>query len=353
MPSIAQLKEAVDDLEALTSVHAGNDNESGLWRRFALAAEEAAGASTSANETLTGYMLRTALALESVAGTTGAEENVSHQGLLKRIVDALEVQAGAVTTGSLEGRLVVAAANATFFEVLDLAPVVWLEPSDLATVFSDDAGTTPAAVDGVVGRLADKSGNNLHATQAATKPTLRQSGAVYGVEFDAVDDFLVIPDTGDLLDFGQGSFLVAMALRLVASNDFRVLFGKGSNASANHLRFFIQPNERQDIFWGNDVQAYTEANFSVPAASDAVVMWGVDAVGQTAFYSSDATEHAPAVTLSGTGANALAARIGCDTAGNYRTAFTMHGLVVLNTFPSAGERVNLRKYLAGLQGRSP
>lgn len=156
MPSPAQLKLAVDDLEALTSVHAGNDNLPGLWRRFALAAEEAAGASTTANETTTGYMLRSALALESIAGTSGAEENVSYEGLLKRIVDALEVQAGGATTGSLEGRLVVAADNAEFWSPA-MFPV-WLDPSDTSTLWQDAAGTTPATADNDPVRRVDNKG---------------------------------------------------------------------------------------------------------------------------------------------------------------------------------------------------
>jgi hypothetical protein len=66
----------------------------------------------------------------------------------------------------------------------------WWDFSDLSTVFSDSAGTTPASVDGVVGRVTDKSGNGLHFTQGTTslKPLLRQAGALYYLEFDGVDD---------------------------------------------------------------------------------------------------------------------------------------------------------------------
>lgn len=91
-----------------------NATPPGYWKRIAAASETASSTSSSANADLTGYMLRTAVALESVAGTTGAEENANYPGLLKRIVDALEVQAGAVLVGSLGYRAWQGFTNAVF-----------------------------------------------------------------------------------------------------------------------------------------------------------------------------------------------------------------------------------------------
>ena len=42
---------------------------------------------------------------------------------------------------------------------------IWLDPSDLAGMSQDAAGTVPAAVDAPVGRIADRSGRGNHATQ--------------------------------------------------------------------------------------------------------------------------------------------------------------------------------------------
>lgn len=66
----------------------------------------------------------------------------------------------------------------------------WYEISDLSTVWEDSAGTIPASVDGVVGRITDKSGRGRHATQATTanKPTLRSGGGLYWLEWDGFDD---------------------------------------------------------------------------------------------------------------------------------------------------------------------
>jgi hypothetical protein len=47
-------------------------------------------------------------------------------------------------------------------------PGIWLDPSDLTTMFTDTAGTTQAAVGQAVARINDKSGNGFHATQSTT-----------------------------------------------------------------------------------------------------------------------------------------------------------------------------------------
>jgi hypothetical protein len=59
----------------------------------------------------------------------------------------------------------------------------WYEVSDLSTLWQDTAGTTPASVDGAVGRIDDKSGNGRHLTfTGASAPTLRQVGGVFYIE---------------------------------------------------------------------------------------------------------------------------------------------------------------------------
>lgn len=103
---LAQVASHFRDLSSVANT--SNGGETGYWREIALSAEAIAGVSNVANSGEQGYMLRTALALESIAGTSGAEENENYPGLLKRIVDALEVQSG-VGVGSLEYRFLLAA----------------------------------------------------------------------------------------------------------------------------------------------------------------------------------------------------------------------------------------------------
>lgn len=68
----------------------------------------------------------------------------------------------------------------------------WYDPSDLTTMWQDSGGTTPAAVDSPVGLIHDKSGNANHLSQStdANRPTLRESGGLYYLEFDGTNDRL-------------------------------------------------------------------------------------------------------------------------------------------------------------------
>jgi hypothetical protein len=82
---------------------------------------------------------------------------------------------------------------------LSLSPALWLDPSDLSTLFQDSAGTTPVTADGhPVGKILDKSGNGYHASQstASKRPLYRTSGGLSWLEFDGVDDSLSLSGSG-------------------------------------------------------------------------------------------------------------------------------------------------------------
>lgn len=87
---------------------------------------------------------------------------------------------------------------------------VWYDPSDLSTMFKDAAGTQPVTTNGdPVGRVLDKSGNNGHATQtvSAARPVYRTDGFLHWLEFDGVDDCLILPPT---LNLNAGGMYFAM-----------------------------------------------------------------------------------------------------------------------------------------------
>lgn len=70
----------------------------------------------------------------------------------------------------------------------------WYDPSDLTSLFQDSAGTTPVTAAGQpVGLMRDKSGNNNHATQpaAGSRPILRNTSALWYLQFDGIDDFML------------------------------------------------------------------------------------------------------------------------------------------------------------------
>lgn len=79
-------------------------------------------------------------------------------------------------------------------------PGIWLDPSDLSTLFQDAAGTQPVTAPGQpVGCVLDKSGQGHHAVQpaAGARPVWRidAEGRPH-LDFDGNDDFLTSPLTG-------------------------------------------------------------------------------------------------------------------------------------------------------------
>lgn len=70
---------------------------------------------------------------------------------------------------------------------------LWHDPSDIATLYQDSAGTTPVtAVTQPVGKELDKSGRVNHALQATSgaRPTYNSASGVKFLTFDGVDDAL-------------------------------------------------------------------------------------------------------------------------------------------------------------------
>lgn len=91
----------------------------------------------------------------------------------------------------------------------------WYDPSDLSTMFQNSDGTTAVAVGDPVGYIADKSGNSNHAIQAtsAKRPTLRESGGLYYLEFNGAQGL-----TTSNIDF-TGTDTMSSFLGVTKDND--------------------------------------------------------------------------------------------------------------------------------------
>lgn len=77
------------------------------------------------------------------------------------------------------------------FTPLLLSPAVWYDVAPAyCYVERTGGGTTLSSIDGVVGTIRDRSGNDRHwvATSDAARPLLKQSGALYYLQFDGADD---------------------------------------------------------------------------------------------------------------------------------------------------------------------
>lgn len=146
---------------------------------------------------------------------------------------------------------------------------VWFDPSDLTTLFQDDAGTTPVTADGdPVGLMLDKSGNGNHASQsvAASRPFYRPDGA-FG-DYDGVDDFLDtnVTEMGSTRLFcgPSDSFFIATCFKLNPNNSGTLVAkgGDGTSGRTFHALFsevrsagnpyFILRGRVTDTNWGLD-----------------------------------------------------------------------------------------------------
>ena len=108
---------------------------------------------------------------------------------------------------------------------------VWYDPSDLTTMFQDEAGTVPVTAHGqTVRKLLDKSGNDQHLIGNAT---FQEVAGVRTLFFDGSTNYFT--GTADLGSSGNCSMIMAVDMRESDSNDWPLNFnGTGTNS----FRFF-------------------------------------------------------------------------------------------------------------------
>ena len=142
----------------------------------------------------------------------------------------------------------------------------WYDPSDLATLYQDSAGTTPVATDGdPVGLMLDKSGNGNHATQSSSdlKPIYRTDGTLHWLEFDGFDDTMLSLTTLPL-QYGQTA-IAGVSIPSTGDGSTRAVFGLHSGTSyfGIHLRRDIVRPAATNRFSGGAPTIVAAGNASV------------------------------------------------------------------------------------------
>jgi hypothetical protein len=114
---------------------------------------------------------------------------------------------------------------------------VWYDPSDFSTMWKDTAGTDPVtAVDDVVARIDDKSGNGKHATQGtlASRPILKEAGGKYFLLFDGSDDSMATA----AIDFSATDEMSVFAgVRKLSDAAFAAVAELSASSAANNGAF--------------------------------------------------------------------------------------------------------------------
>lgn len=112
-----------------------------------------------------------------------------------------------------------------------LSPIVWTAENDTSTmtIARDGNGSAPA-VDGLVGRCIDQSGNDRHciAEDDASRPTLKSHGGVLMPEY-ADDDTMDI----DVSTATMSDVTVICLTHIPASDTSFILFNAGDGASSS------------------------------------------------------------------------------------------------------------------------
>lgn len=146
----------------------------------------------------------------------------------------------------------------------------WYDPSDISTLFQDSAGTTPVTASGdPVGKMLDKSGNGLHATQSTSgkRPIYTVSGSLAYLAFDATDDCLTVANSKGSFKFmhsTQGTLCAGARFGATSDpNTYSVLTGNNGDTDNGTVGF--------DVF-------YDDRSSNVPSCNNAVIV-GVSSGG--------------------------------------------------------------------------
>lgn len=226
----------------------------------------------------------------------------------------------------------------------------YFDPSVLSSLFQERTGgsaTTPAVVDGVVGTMLDLSGNGNHATAPsdAARPILKQSGGLYYLQFDGVNDCLVF-DGSDLVGT---TYTVAAAWEQLTdpTGVNRIVIG-GTTAVNNAAMLIGWPAVNTTIRFGHfgNVINYTTAGLwgSSPRNVATGLLTGTGKVLRT--NGVQRATDAVSTQLSGFAGAAI---------GRIQTTFAdvaFYGAIGRDTTTTGGDLTDLEMYLARKSGVS-
>jgi len=231
----------------------------------------------------------------------------------------------------------------------------WYDPSDITTLFQDDAGLTPVTADGqTVGKMLDKSGNGNHATQAnsAKRPTYKTSAGLSWLKFDGVDDSMA---TGNI-DFTAGdkmSVFVGTAKDSDAASG-NVMELSGTIGISNGAFRLTAPenNGLPNYAWrsrGTSIATLTVVTFTAPITN---IITGVgDISGDSALLRIDGVQVGESTTNQGTGNyGTYPLYIGSRAGTSFFFNGKIYGLITRGTVSSADEISDTESYLAEKSG---
>ena len=213
---------------------------------------------------------------------------------------------------------------------------MWLDPSDMSTLFQDMNGNLPAAIGMPVGRINDKSGGGWNIIQgtSSARPILQQDagGRLY-LQFDGVNDRMFSPTFA----LGSGWDRVS-AIRQTNWLNGRRLFGGGGTAGILQQ---TSANPTLGLFDGS----IAAANAQAPLGTAAVIF------ERHAGASSLLAVNNGAPVSGNPGSNqATSVSLGADPAGTSAAAFHFYGFCLVKPTLSEAQLGALRSFYAAKAG---
>lgn len=225
--------------------------------------------------------------------------------------------------------------------------VQWFDPSDSSTVTLNGSN---------VFQLADKSGNNHHATQFSfgNQPLL-DVAALNGfdaVSFDGSDEELDLPDPGGITGSQNRSLFLVFENDSISNNQAIISYGSASTGRSFHLVTRGSSNKLGIGTWNNDYNSTGLSPGTSPHVG-AVILNGT-ALGDCTLYLDGLGEAASG------GSNVNTSAVGSSKIGSTHGNDDMDGrigeIILYSTALSAADRHKVEGYLAhkwGLQSILP
>ena len=225
----------------------------------------------------------------------------------------------------------------------------WYDPSDLSSMKQISDGTVDAAVDSPVGYIEDKSGNGNTAIQATAndRPTLREAGGLYYLEFSGAQGL----QTASVDFTGTDEMTVASACRKTGTGS-QVVAELSSNVGTNDgaFRLFATNTIWRYSSKGSNVVNGTASSYTSPTTNVLVATSNISDDQLT--FRVDGNQEANPTTDQGSGNYGdYVINIGSrDNAASLQLTGFMYSMVIRNVVSSAADIANIETYLAGKSG---
>lgn len=241
---------------------------------------------------------------------------------------------------------------------------LFLEASDISTMFQSGAAATDMCVDGgVCGSVLDKSGNNFHLTSVAddtTRPSWNYNAGLPYLGFDGSNDLL--RRDSNLGMYSGGPFSAFIAARSATPGTSATLVTEGASASGNQFVNIFRANNGTATTQSENFRDDGGVNVAVNTITVANAWNDADrVVGLTDDGNGGLISYLSSTTVADTGSYTRGT-ITCNRFGlgaNYRSTTAnwfpgrVYGLsIVLGRVITLGERASVISYLGAKMGLS-